>query len=589
MATVTSSPGGSGSRSFDIGTSLDRALNTYYEKGTTWIPWVDADGVATRTLVTPLARNALVRAFTVRVGAARADFTALANAGQVRLQAESGGSKIIVVDFGMLRTVSGIGRVGGDGAPSLTICSLRAFRGDAFDTVDLYLEDCAAIGIDDMMVRSIEQNTFETRTDRVRITVKTTAALPAIADALWLQFPDLPTDLDLRVNGGTPPWQAPGVAQPNVRGWNADTEQDVDLTAALAALTGDAADSSPLDATIVLSSRIPGKLSLVTLVEDIAYLGRLTFAGSEQLTVTLPQEGEYDVALQLPTWVKKVEELRLVVTATVPPERIIEPVGPPIALQAGGSGAAYDLLLDVDHAGSARLDEASRLSELTAVRLPLRAGADGAEVRVVVHEGNAQGPLRPTDGGTTTPVDLPPAATDDGDVWTTFALPKSLKLNPVAHLLGGRRGGAREHAVEPRALPRRGERRPDPPRHRHGSLVCAAERWSRRRYARRSRAHRRQGAVHRPHRPHQRRRGRVDRARRRDAHPQGRRGDLAPPRRDRRDGASVDHPHRHRRRSRAHVAPDESHGGERHAQRGRRGGEQVTVILLRIPSRGSHG
>jgi hypothetical protein len=431
MTSVTTSPGASRGRSFDIGTSLDRALNTYYEKGTTWIPWVDADGVATRTLVKPLARNALVRAYTVRVGAARADFTALANAGQVRLQAESGGSKIIVVDFGMLRTVSGIGRVGGDKAPSLTICSLRAFRGDAFDTTDLYLEDCAATDIDGMLVRSIEQNTFETRTDRVRISVKTAAALPAIADALWLQFPDLPTDLDLRVNGGTPPWQAPGVAQPNVHGWNADTEQDVDLTAALASLAGDATDAAPLDATIVLSSRIPGQLTLDTLVEDVAYLGRITFAGSEQVTLTLPEEGDYDVDLQLPEWVKEVEELRLVATATAPTERILEPVGPPIALQAGGSGAAYDLLLDVDHAGSARLDQTLRLAELTAIRLPLRAGADGAEVRVVVHEGNAEGPIRPAAGGTTTPVDLPPAADDAGDGWTTFALPKALKLFPT--------------------------------------------------------------------------------------------------------------------------------------------------------------
>ncbi len=430
MASVTVRERAGGSSIGDRAT-LERELSVYYEKGTTWIPWTDADGVASRTLVRSLARNALVRVFTVRVGAARADITALAHAGQVRLQAESGGSKIIVVDFGMLRTVAGIGRVGGAGAPALTICGLRAFRGDAFDSTDLYFEDCAATGIDDLMVRSIEQNTFETRTDRVRITVKTTAALPAIADALWLQFPDLPTDLDLRVNGGTPPWQAPGVAQPNVRGWNADTEQDVDLTGALAALAGDATDASPLDATIVLSSRIPGRLALVTLVEDIAYLGRITFAGAEQTTVALPQEGEYDVVLQLPAWVKRVEEIRLVVTGTVPPERMLEPVGPPIAMQSGGSGAAYDLLLDVDHAASARLDATLRLAELSGVRLPLRAGADGAEVRVVVHEGNAQGPLRPTAAGTTTPVDLPPAATADGDVWTTFALPKPIKLDPA--------------------------------------------------------------------------------------------------------------------------------------------------------------
>lgn len=425
MASVNPTAGSKLFRGIGVSSTLDLSLINYYQRGTTWIPWADADGVASRTIVKSLAHNALVRAYKVRVGAGRADFTTLANAGQVRLQSDDNGTMVIVVDFGMLRTVSDIRRIEGARA-SMTICSLRAFRGDAFDTTDLYAENCSGISI--LMLRSNEQNTFETRTDRVRITLQTTATLADISNALSLQFPDLPTDLDIRVNGGTPPWQAPGVAQPNVHGWNAKTEQDVDLTAALAALSGDSSDASPLDAIIVLSSRIPGRLTLDTLVEDIAYLGRISFAGSEQVVLPLPEEGEYDVALQLPDWVKNVEEVRMVVTATVPPERILEPVGPPIALQAGGSGAAYDLLLDVDHAGSARLDDTLQLSELTALRLPLRAGADGAEVRVVVHEGNGEGPLRPAAGGTTTPVDLAPAGADDGDLWTTFALPKAMKL-----------------------------------------------------------------------------------------------------------------------------------------------------------------
>lgn len=407
---------------------VDVATFKYYETGFTWIPWTDADGVASRTLVQPLARNALVRRFTVRVGAARADFTTLANAGQVRLQAEPENSKIIVVDFGMLRTVSGIGRVGGPGAPDMTICSLRAHRGDDFDTTDLYLEDCDAT--DAVTARSIEANTFESRTDRVRIKVKTNASLATIADSLWLQFPDLPTDLDLRVNGAAPAWLAPGVAQPNTRGWDANTEQVVDLTAALAAISGDARDASPLDATIVLASRIPGKLTLATVESDIAYLARVAFSASEETTLALDQEGEYDLVLQLPAWVKQVQEVHLTVTGTVPAERILEPVGPPIALQARGSGVAYDMLLDVDHAGAARLDSARRFAELTGLRLPLRAGSDGAEVRVVMHEGNDSGPLRPAAGGTSTPVDIGAAPAGTEDVWTTFPLPKPMKLDP---------------------------------------------------------------------------------------------------------------------------------------------------------------
>ena len=410
-----------------------RTAYEYYVKDETWIPWVAADGVASRTVVRPLARNALVRRYTVRVGAARADGTTLDNAGQVRLQAEDGGAKIIVVDFGMLRTVSGVGRVGGAGAPTLKICSLRAFKGDGFDTTDLYFEDCSTDDLDAMMIRSVEANTFETRTDRVRIKVQATASLTQIAAALWLQFPDLPSDLDLRVNGGPAVWTAPGVAQPNTRGWDDTTHQTVDLTAALAALTGDAHDASPFDANIVLSSRIPGLLSLDDDQVDVAYLARVTFGpengGAEEAAIALDEEGDRDIVLPLPSWVAAVQEIRFTMTGTVPPERILPPVGPPRALRSAGDGAAYDLLLDVDHSGAARLDAADPFAELTAVRLPLRAGADGVEARVVLHRGTGDGPTTPVDGGTSTPVDLPPAAADAADEWTTFPLPKPVKLD----------------------------------------------------------------------------------------------------------------------------------------------------------------
>src|SRR5438045_2309281 len=124
-----------------VGATVDRAFE-YYKQDVTWLKWASADGVASRTLTQALAHNALVRKFTVRVGAERADGTTLDNSGQVRLQTEVGDSKIIVVDFGMLRTVSGVGRVGGPAAPDLRICSLRAFKGDGFGNTELYLEDC---------------------------------------------------------------------------------------------------------------------------------------------------------------------------------------------------------------------------------------------------------------------------------------------------------------------------------------------------------------------------------------------------------------------------------------------------------------
>jgi hypothetical protein len=149
--------------------------------------------------------------------------------------------------------------------------------------------------------------------------------------------------------------------------------------------------------------------------------------------------------LHLPSWVKAVQEVRATFTGAVPAERILQPVGPSLALLPGGSGAAYDLLLDVDHAGAARLDAAASFGELVAIRLPLRAGADGAEVRAVVYEGSADDLTQPAPGGTSKPVDLPPVAVEAGDVWTSFPLPKPIKLDAkrtywVAVVVG--RGGA---------------------------------------------------------------------------------------------------------------------------------------------------
>jgi hypothetical protein len=401
----------------------------YYLPGDTWIPLKNADGVASRTLTRALAKNALVRQYKVRIAAARADGTTLANSGQVRLQAETGGSKIIVVDFGVLRTVSGVGLVGGAGAPAITICSLRSFRGDAFDTTDLFFQDCDS-DPDGALVRSIEQNTFETRTERVRLKVKTTASLAAIADNVWLQFPDLPSDIDIRVNGGASVFTAPGVAQPNARGWDANTQQVADLTAALAALTGNSKDSAAFDANVVLASRIPGLFTLTEETVDIAFLARIAFDDAEDTTLTLDEEGVRDVVLALPAWVNAVQEVRLTLTGTVPPERVLEPVGPTLALRTGGDGTAYDLLLDVDHAGAARLDPAAAFKDLVGVRLPLRAGPDGAEVRAVLHVGNDDGPTGPADGGASKPVDMPPATADAGDIFTSFVFPKPVTLDP---------------------------------------------------------------------------------------------------------------------------------------------------------------
>src|SRR5437764_3174126 len=69
-----------------------------------------ANGASSVEQVLPLPRNALVLPpFTVTVRAGRADWTRCRDVGQVRQQGNAGGGTSVVVDFGVLRTVAGVG------------------------------------------------------------------------------------------------------------------------------------------------------------------------------------------------------------------------------------------------------------------------------------------------------------------------------------------------------------------------------------------------------------------------------------------------------------------------------------------------
>jgi hypothetical protein len=77
------------------------------------------------------------------------------------------------------------------------------------------------------------------------------------------------------------------------------------------------------------------------------------------------------------------------------------------------------------------------LGELVAVRLPLRAEAAGAEVRVLLLKGDGGQPGDPLPGAVSKPVELAaagPASPADIDAWSTFAFPRPIPLDPVKPL-----------------------------------------------------------------------------------------------------------------------------------------------------------
>jgi hypothetical protein len=408
-----------------------------------WGNQVAADGIASRSLDVPLHRNALVRRFDVKVSAARAEAVLLGNAAQVRKESAASGRITVVADFGTLVTVASVGVLNAGGihlvsGSGILIQKIKSWTGLAFSDRWLFVAP-PTTGTVGAEVASFG----EVRTERLLIEVSGTESLDEVLENLWVELPDPPSDLSIRIGDGPPVWSSPGPVRPGQGKWN-DGEQTVDLGPALAALTGDPDDHSPATFTLTLTSRTPGRLGLevVAAGRDVSYLARVRPGGADSADVAFELEGMQRVPLPLPAWTAKVERVALTATATLGPERAVPPVGPAVAtvLRAGGpavSTGAADLVLDPDRSACARLPVVPGLAELVALRLPLRAGPAGAEVRVVLLAAKADGePGEPLDGAVSAPVTLdpPPAvpAAGGADAWSTFTLPAPLALEGPA-------------------------------------------------------------------------------------------------------------------------------------------------------------
>src|SRR5262249_47037647 len=91
-----------------------------------------------------------------------------------------------------------------------------------------------------------------------------------------------------------------------------------------------------------------------------------------------------------------------------------------------------EIMFDPDHAACVELLAAQNLVELVGVRLPLRAGLQGAEMRAMLlarDEDNE--PASAIDGAISTPVSIeaPPGSQD---VWVSFAFASPVPIDPQA-------------------------------------------------------------------------------------------------------------------------------------------------------------
>jgi hypothetical protein len=420
-------------------------------------PALTVNGALSVEQVLTLPRNAIVKSpFTLTLKAGPADWATAASVANLRQRDISGSGQkrtSVVVDFGVMRT---IGAVGVRNIRTFQIIQVKQWAGTAF--IEKPLVTGLSNGGEFPGPTTIDSSTpkldsalgvevtfpSEIRTDRLQIDLIGTGT-DDVGNALLVQVPDLPADLDIRVNGGQPVWNWPGaVPQPPasassgtvIKGWTLGSDglmyQQPDISAALTAMLGNpAADiTDQLDLHIVLTARSPGALELDlpdTASRTIRYVANTSPASN---SLTFDSEGEQDVALPLPAYATSVERIALTATANLPPERVIPPVGPdPALLDDQTTTPLAEMLLDPTHSACVAI-QAAGFAELLALRLPIAIEAGGAEMHVQLLNANRDG-----DPGDPIPAAITkPAVLDASDAanWVTFSFAKPVPLANTA-------------------------------------------------------------------------------------------------------------------------------------------------------------
>jgi hypothetical protein len=388
------------------------------------------DGITSFTLPVTLARNAMVQSYPVVIHANPASAATVNTVAQIRATKSpslSGGTSI-VVDFGTPRTISALSVPTG-----LGIVRVTPWMGTAFGPGPIFESSAGVI---------VAAFPAEVRTERLLVEANGTVSnVPELASQMGVLLPEAPSDLEVRIDGGAPVVSLPGPAQPgpdpalSTTAWNKDGERLVDLAPGLASLVGDPTKSGDVTFKAVLTSRVPGVLSMVAQTPDVSYVRRVVFAGETSKEVVFNSEGTQDVPLESLPASLSIRRINLNAAATLPPERTIPPDGP------NDAGLA-ELLIDPQQAVCVRFRSGTALGEITAVRLPLSAANGGAEMRIILwaNKEAAVEPLEPIDGAVSDPVEV--SANDE--TWITFPFKKPVAItasNPPWAVLSVTRGG----------------------------------------------------------------------------------------------------------------------------------------------------
>jgi hypothetical protein len=185
-----------------------------------------------------------------------------------------------------------------------------------------------------------------------------------------------------------------------------------------------AVDAGAVPVNVTLRSSVPGVLDLAAAVDFLRTFD-VVFPEGLARALDAPTEGIFHLALPLPpdaaSW--RIFGVDMLVSARLPPLRILPPDGPSLSLDA-------ELQLDPDHPMLVRLPQArtAALATLAELRLPLAVGPEGAEVAATVLADEQGAPGEAVPQGQLGPVNLEPGT--GTPTWVTLPLAKELKLKP---------------------------------------------------------------------------------------------------------------------------------------------------------------
>jgi hypothetical protein len=340
-------------------------------------------------------------------------------------------SRDLVIDFGVLRTVSAVD------APA-AISGIGLWRGTSFN--EFVPQDFGG---------RVAEFT-EVQAERLLVNLADPVAPATLAADGRVTTTTPPADLELLV-GGVRAYQRPGPVP-------AAFTEDVDVTAALqaAVAAGPVGEDGSVAVPVVLRARVPGTLGL-ELAQPVGFLRThaVAFPGPTT-TRAFDEEGRLAVALPLPGeatgWtVHRV--LATVVATDDDPQRVQPPVGPPPTTDA-------ELTLDPDRRLVVRVppERFAPFEELVGVRVSARPGDAGIELGGALLEDADGVPGDPVPKGTFAPVTL--EASGEA-AFVTLPLPQPVRAAADAPLwfsLAATRGsavvelGAGEDATEDATL-----------------------------------------------------------------------------------------------------------------------------------------